>query len=62
MVLNGEVFNYLELKAELNGEFRSSSDTEVLLEACAEWGVDRALDASVGMFAFALWDHERRTC
>ena len=58
IVLNGEIFNYLELKARLSGPFRSSSDTEVLLEACAEWGVDRALGASVGMFAFALWDHE----
>jgi len=61
IVLNGEIFNYLELKAQLGGAFRSSSDTEVLLEACAEWGVDRALNACVGMFAFALWDHQRRT-
>jgi asparagine synthase (glutamine-hydrolysing) len=61
IVLNGEIFNYLELRAQLEVKFRSSSDTEVLLEACAQWGVDRALDAAVGMFAFALWDQEQRT-
>lgn len=60
MVLNGEIFNYRELRTQLRGSFASSSDTEVLLEACAAWGVERALDRSIGMFAFALWDAHRR--
>jgi asparagine synthase (glutamine-hydrolysing) len=61
MVFNGELFNYVELKAELGGEFRSTGDTEVLLEACARWGVERALARTVGMFAFALWDEALET-
>jgi len=61
LVFNGEIFNFLELKAELGGEFRSQSDTEVLLEACARWGVERTVGRTIGMFAFALWDGARRT-
>lgn len=60
IVFNGEIFNYRELAAELGGGFASRSDTEVLLEACAAWGVETALEKSVGMFAFALWDSRRR--
>jgi asparagine synthase (glutamine-hydrolysing) len=65
IVFNGELFNYRELRGELGttlgpGPWRSSSDTEVLLEACAVWGVERSLDRSVGMFAFALWDAQER--
>jgi asparagine synthase (glutamine-hydrolysing) len=61
MVCNGELFNHRDLRTELGsrlnpGPWRSSGDTEVLLEACAAWGVERALDRSIGMFAFALWD------
>ena len=61
IVFNGEVFNYVELRGQLGGEFRSGSDTEVLLRACAEWGVEKALERSVGMFAFGLWDAHERT-
>ncbi len=60
IVLNGEIFNYLELGAELGGIFRTATDTEVLLEACAAWGVEKALDRANGMFAFALWDARER--
>jgi asparagine synthase (glutamine-hydrolysing) len=60
IVFNGEIFNYRELRAQLEGEFVSNSDTEVLLEACAAWGVERALGRAIGMFAFALWDAARR--
>lgn len=60
IVFNGEVFNYLELRQELGGVFHSASDTEVLLRACVEWGVEKALSRSVGMFAFALWDARER--
>ena len=51
IVLNGEIFNYVELRRELGGNFRTSTDTEVLLEACAAWGVEKAISRSVGMFA-----------
>ena len=61
MVCNGELFNYRELRGELDpAPWRSSSDTEVLLEACAAWGIERSLDRFVGMFAFALWDARER--
>jgi asparagine synthase (glutamine-hydrolysing) len=61
VVHNGEIYNYLELRAELGRErFRTQSDTEVILEAYREWG-EGCLDRLRGMFAFALWDDERRT-
>lgn len=59
---NGEVYNYLELGRELRGRgyrLRSSCDTEVLLYAYAEWGLE-ALSRLNGMFAFAIWNRRRR--
>lgn len=66
MDFNGEIYNFERVRAALNTEpgapqWRGHSDSEVLLEAIARWGVDRALQAAIGMFAMALWDrHERR--
>jgi len=59
---NGEVYNYVELRAELERlghVFRSSSDTEVLLAAYSEWG-NAALSKLVGMFAFVIVDTVER--
>ncbi|HLY05907.1 MAG TPA: asparagine synthase (glutamine-hydrolyzing) [Rhizomicrobium sp.] len=60
LALNGEIFNYREIAAGLDGPFRSATDTEVLLEAIAAWGVEKTLDRLIGMFAFALWDRRER--
>lgn len=60
---NGEIYNAPELRARLvsaGAQFRGRSDTEVLLEAVAAWGLDRALGAVDGMFALALWDRQDR--
>jgi asparagine synthase (glutamine-hydrolysing) len=64
ITFNGEIYNYRDMRRELEAAGRSlrgNSDTEVLLEACALWGVERAIERSIGMFAFALWDCEART-
>lgn len=60
---NGEVYNYRELRRELEGlgyHFRTASDTEVVLNSLMEWGV-KALTKFNGMFALAWWDGRRRT-
>jgi len=60
LVFNGEIFNYIELRAELRArradEFHSGTDTEVLLEGIATWGIEAALGRTAGMFAVAVWD------
>jgi asparagine synthase (glutamine-hydrolysing) len=64
ITFNGEIYNYRDIRRELEAagrSLRSDSDTEVLLEACALWGVEAAITRAVGMFAFALWDRDTRT-
>ncbi len=66
LVLNGEIYNHLELRAQLNSAgpapaWRGHSDTESLLAGFDAWGIDATLAKSVGMFAFAVWDREQRT-
>ncbi|MGO9988383.1 MAG: asparagine synthase (glutamine-hydrolyzing) [Steroidobacteraceae bacterium] len=62
IVFNGEIYNHAELRPRLRpqGEWRSASDTETLIEAYRAWGV-RCLDRINGMFAFAIWDRTERT-
>ncbi len=64
VVFNGEIYNAQDLRRELEAggaAFRGRSDTEVVLEACRRWGVERAVPRFVGMFGFAYWDRERQT-
>ena len=58
---NGEIYNYIELRAELGGSgFRTTSDTEVALRAYQKWGAE-CLQKFRGMFAFSLWDETTDT-
>ena len=59
IAFNGEIYNHLEIREQLGvSEWRGHSDTETLLSAISRWGVRRALELTVGMFAFALWDRK----
>lgn len=64
LIYNGEIYNSQELRNELKARhqsFRGTSDSEVLLEACAAWGVEHTVKRCIGMFAFCLWDRQERT-
>lgn len=62
LVFNGEIYNFRDLRRELEGgvEFRSHTDGEVILHGYRRWGRAGLLQRLDGMFAFALWDEDRR--
>ena len=67
IVFNGEIYNHLELRRQLGTRcpntcsWKGRSDTETLLAAIDCWELEKALQAAIGMFAFALWDRADRT-
>lgn len=66
LVFNGEIYNHLELRDSINSggfspKWRGHSDTETLLAAIVYWGLDKAISRLHGMFAFALWDRQKKT-
>ena len=64
IVFNGEIYNHLALRRELEqgggAAWRGNSDTETLLACFVAWGVEATLKKTVGMFALALWDRAER--
>ncbi|MGV3653785.1 MAG: asparagine synthase (glutamine-hydrolyzing), partial [Noviherbaspirillum sp.] len=63
MVFNGEVYNFAALRQELEPlghRFCGSGDSEVVLAAISEWGMERALRRFIGMFALAVWDRREQ--
>ncbi len=64
MVFNGEIYNHLDLRAQLCGGdtkpagWRGHSDTETLLAGIEAWGFEQTLKKSIGMFALAVWDRQ----
>jgi asparagine synthase (glutamine-hydrolysing) len=62
-VYNGELYNFLEIRAELEAKghsFRGHSDTEVILASISERGIEATVSRSIGMFAIAIWDRRDR--
>ncbi|NQV47410.1 MAG: asparagine synthetase B, partial [Rhodospirillaceae bacterium] len=64
ITFNGEIYNHLALRRELEQAGRvfktDHSDTEVLIHGYLQWGIDGLLDRLEGMFAFAIWDRDKR--
>ena len=67
ITFNGEIYNHLELRKQLNREFsgiikwRNMSDSETLVNCVEYWGLEKTLDSLVGMFAFGIWDRKLRS-
>jgi asparagine synthase (glutamine-hydrolysing) len=58
LVYNGEIYNFRQLRKDLENEgidFRTTSDTEVVLNSVLHWGIEAAINRFEGMFAFAIW-------
>lgn len=65
LVFNGEIYNHLDIRADLKKQggalaWRGHSDTETLLAALRHWGPEKTLQRLNGMFAFALWDSQKK--
>ncbi len=63
MTYNGEIYNYRELATELKNigcSFKSTSDSEVILEGFSIWGIEATLKRLIGMFTIALWDNKQK--
>ena len=65
VVFNGEIYNHLQLRQQLNQEgflleWKGHSDTETMLACFVAWGIEKTLQAMVGMFAIALWDKQTK--
>ena len=60
IAFNGEIYNHLDLRRQLQSSWRGHSDTETLLAAIEAWGLDCTLQRCAGMFALALWDRQER--
>lgn len=59
---NGEIYNADDLRHDLSAagrSFRGHSDTEVIIEGCAVWGIEQTIDRLIGMFAIGVWDREK---
>lgn len=64
IIFNGEIYNFREIKKEIekkNIQFKSLGDTEVVLQAYNLWG-ENFVSKLEGMFAFAIWDEEKKKC
>ena len=64
LAVNGEIYNHLEIRDKLQTtshqllDWQGRSDTETLLAAFVNWGIEKTLNACVGMFSIALWDRQ----